>query len=124
MFFSDIIPQPCYLPHFRDLHQLFDNIDNPNLLDTMGDLQARLKLAEGVNAAEIFPQVEGLLAAGWHLCNDGAGLEKQFFFKTYTKALVSSYRGLQWKYMPKQLTCRISYSSSESRARIRTTTPG
>jgi hypothetical protein len=48
-------------------------------------------LSAGANTAQLIGEVEALLANGWMLDEEQRGLQKTYYFKTYTKCLVYYY---------------------------------
>lgn len=47
------------------------------------------QFAEGIDAEPLRPQVDALVGNGWKLDEDGMGVLKTYYFKTYFKAVVS-----------------------------------
>lgn len=46
------------------------------------------QFAEGIDAEQVRPLVDALLEKGWKLDDDGMGVLKTYYFKTYFKAVV------------------------------------
>ena len=47
------------------------------------------QFAEGIDVEQLRPRVDALVGNGWKLDEDGTGVLKTYYFKTYFKAVVS-----------------------------------
>jgi hypothetical protein len=50
--------------------------------------QSQLKFSEGSDGSKFLEETNTLLETGWRLDEDQMGVQKTYYFKTYTKALV------------------------------------
>lgn len=53
-------------------------------------MAAAPKFARGMNKGQLQPELNSLLEQGWALDEDGMGVKKTYYFKTYFKAVVCS----------------------------------
>ena len=49
------------------------------------------KFARGIDGSKLQPELDSLLEQGWALDQDGMGVKKTYYFKTYFKAVVCSF---------------------------------
>jgi hypothetical protein len=61
-------------------------------------MAAEPQFAEGVDGSQLQTELNTLLEQGWALDEDGMGVKKTFYFKTYFKAVVCLFSSLFFFY--------------------------